>query len=452
MTAANETIETPRKSETLVNKFAERSARHKLLYKVRYLPSKNLIRIGEVVFLFAVFAVNFWLLGPFFGHEDLYNINVFSAPLIPLLSYVTGLIIPYTYAVRIWLLSFMISFPILFYFFVKEITRRRLTAMVASLIISLPVGFFLSLRVYVGLLAADGGQVASLTITVVTCLTLFQFLRTGNFNMGIATSLGMALIALISPLGFIIMLLFALSLTFSEMLLGVGRLKLFRFITISVLAAGFCAFWYNPKFIVLTLISPEGRIFLKALWNLFPLSFFLIPLLGTFGFLLFENRPLYQPLFLSIFLSFIFGMLSLGTGSQITTPSRFLPAFGVGLAFLASVVFAKIYDHMKDFLKSKRIAVIYRYRKVIPVLVITFTFLALFFTIEATGNDFRNFESRDYSQDVPIKPFAILNIQAKSGILGTVLGAIITISTVGLTLMLRTKFNQNKPEELVLKS
>jgi len=439
------TIEAPKKSETLAKKFVEKSQRHHLLDRFRSLPTHNLLRFGEVFFLMAIYFINFWLLLPFFGKEDQTNNAIFSAPLIPILAGLTSPLLGYKYGIRLWLLFFLILFPVAFYFFVREITRRRLTAIIASLVVSLPVSVFLYLRIMIGLLTEDGGQVAALSGTVLVCLTLYRFLRTGDFGMGIFASLGMAAVALTSPLSFVILLIWALMLNFSEMLLGLARLKLFRFLVVCILAAGFAAFWYNPRFLLMTIASEEGKIFLKALANLLPLSFFLLPILGTFGFLLFENRPILQPLFIAFFLTIIFGLLSLGTGVQLSTPSRFLPAFGVSLAFLISVVFARLYDNVRRLIKLKRFPAIYRYRRIIPAAIIALTLISLLIVIEASGRNFQDVEdlvsAETSGQPAKVKRVEILEIRAMAGSLGSILGLSITLATIGAAILLKIKLN-----------
>lgn len=316
--------------------------------------------IGEGLGILALFLTNLWLLWPFFGAQDKHN--VFSAPVIPVLTIPTDLFIPYSYGVRLCLLIFLILFPLSFYYFVREITGRKLAGFLASFIVSLPTGFFLALRVKLGVLEADGAQIVSLTLTPLVCLLLLRFLRQGSFWMGVFSALGITLVALTSPLGLVILSVFAGIITFSEMLLGRGRIKLIRFVLVLILAAGFSSFWYNPKFVILTLQSPEGQVLRKTFANLLPLSFFLFPLLGIFGFLLFENRAQLQPVFIAFFLTICFGLFSLGAGVGQSASSRFLPTFGVSFAFLVGLLTVWLFDFLRASPKLKRLKVILPYR------------------------------------------------------------------------------------------
>ncbi|MFZ5366471.1 MAG: hypothetical protein ACOZBZ_04270 [Patescibacteria group bacterium] len=346
MTEEKKFLKRPEKKETLAGKQEERLRRlNHLRKRLPELPPQWWVGAGEIVGLGALSALQLYLLLPFFGKPD--TANVFSAPVIPVLASVTNALVPYSFGVRIWLLVFLIFFPVSFYFFVREISGRKLTGFLSSLLVSLSIGIFLPLRVSLGLLAEDGAHIASLTFIPLVCLLLLRFLRSGNFWAGILTALGTTLVALSSPIGFFILTTFMVIITFSEMLQGRGRLKAARFLIVLVLAAGFSAFWYNPKFVILTIKSPQGQLIKKTLSTLLPISFFLFPLLGVFGFLLFENRPQLQPMFIAFFQTLTFGLFSLGAGVAHPSPSRFLPAFGISLAFLLGISITGLFDFLR---------------------------------------------------------------------------------------------------------
>jgi len=308
---------------------------------------------AEAIWLAVILLANLLLLLPFYGEPD--KSNVFSAPLVPLFTSISGLVMEPDYGVRFWLLNFLAVFPVPFYLFVREVTKKRLVAALASLIASLPTGLFLSLRVEAALYEGDGARVASMTLVFLVCWLLVRFLREGQFGYGLGTGLGVTLVALTSPLGLLIMFCFALTITFSEMILGNGRLKLFRFLTVFVIAGGLSAFWYNPKFLWLVFTSPQGLMFRKTVANLLPLSFFLLPLLATFGFLTFENRPQLQPLFLAVFFTIIFALLSWGGHQGLSLPTRYLAALGVSLAFLMGILIDQLWQGLAriPLLRSK---------------------------------------------------------------------------------------------------
>jgi hypothetical protein len=366
-------IKRPEKKETLAQKQEKRLRRlNHLRRRLPELSSRWWIRIGEMGGLTVLFLVNFWLLAPFFGRPD--RINVFSAPVIPLFANLTESFLSFSYGVRLWLLVFLIFFPLSFYWFVREISGRKLVALISSFIAILPVGIFLPLRVNLGLFGGDGAHMASLTLTPLVCLLLLKFLRYGKYWAGTSAALGTTVVALTSPIGVVVLALFMGVITFSEMLLGRGRLKAVRFFIVLILAIGFSAFWYNPKFAFLTLQSPQGQVVKKTLSTLLPVSFFLLPILGVFGFLLFENRPQLQPMFIAFFLTIGLGLFSLGAGVAHPTPSRFLPAFGIALAFFLGISNGFLFDFFRRSPKFDRFKIPLFQRRIIALGLIGFVF------------------------------------------------------------------------------
>lgn len=313
--------------------------------------SPRWVKIGEIGGITALFLANLWLLWPFFGQEN--RVNVFSAPIIPILVNLTERVIDFPHGVRLWLLVFLSFSPLSFYYFTREVSGRKLVAFLSSLMTILPVGFFLPVRTALGFLAEDGGHIASLAFSPLVCLLLLRFLRKGHFWTGIWTALGATLIGLTSPIGLMVLGIFMGVIVFSEILLGQGRLKIIRFLVILILLAGFSSFWYHPRFAILILQSSQGQLVRKTLANLLPVSFFLVPILGVFGFLLFENRPQLQPMFIASFLTVGFGLFSLGAGIAYPVPSRFLPAFGLALAFLIGLLALYGFDFLRFSLDTR---------------------------------------------------------------------------------------------------
>lgn len=424
----------PKKKETLAEKQEERIRRlNHFRKKIPEFSAQWWVRVGEIFGLAVLFLVNLFLLYPFFGHED--RVNVFSAPVIPVLATFTERFIAYSSGIRVWLLAFLLFFPLSFYYLVKRITNRKLTAFLASFVVILPIRFFLLLRVNLGLLGGDGVHVASLTFIPLTCLFLLCFLRQGNFWSGIFSALGAALVALTSPLGFLTLTVFMGIITFSEMLLGQGRLKLVRFLTVLILAIGLSSFWYNPKFILLVINSSQGELLRQSLANLFPLSFFIVPLLGTFGFLLFENRPQLQSMFIAFFLTVAFGLFSLGTGVAHLLPSRFLPAFGIGLAFLIGVSTVWLFDFLRN--SARRLAAF----GLIGVIFALIVLITIFFS----GNLWQLEKTQVLGLSAEEK-VGIWEIKERTNQFENIFGYGITGLTVLGVLMLKTRLKQNEQE------
>jgi len=201
MADKEDSIKQPEKKETLAEKQEKRLRRvNHFRQRLPELSPQWWVGVGEMVAIIILLSVSFWLLSPFFGQAD--QVNAFSAPVVPLLTTLLENLVPFNYGVRIWLLVFLTIFPLTFYYFVRDISGRKLTGLLAAFISILPISPFLSARVGLGLFDQDGSHIASLTMTLLVCLLLLQFLRKGAFRAGILAALGMTLVALTSPLGF----------------------------------------------------------------------------------------------------------------------------------------------------------------------------------------------------------------------------------------------------------
>lgn len=438
MVSEKNKIKQPAKKETLIRKQEKRIRRIYLLRsKLSELSPQWWVGVGEVLGVMALLLTNIWLLYPFFGQED--KTNVFSAPVIPVLTDLTKTLLPFTYGVRLWLLVFLIAFPLSFYFFVREISGRKLAGFLAGFIVSLPVGIFLPLRVNLGILGEDGAHIASLTLIPLVCLLLLRFLRQGNFWAGLFSALGTTMVALASPIGVIILFIFMGVITFSEMLLGRGRLKLMRFLIVFVLAVGFSAFWYNPKFVILTINSPQGQLVRKTFFNLFPISFFLLPILGVFGFLLFENRPQLQPMFIAFFLTIGFGVFSLGAGVAYPIPSRFLPALGISFAFLLGILIVGLVDLIRASPKLKRLKIIFPYRRLVAAGLIGLLFALIALVIVFSGQNLWELAQTQVLGLTEDQTVGIWDIKEKTTQFESIIGYGITaLTTIGVIFLKTT--------------
>jgi hypothetical protein len=423
----------PTRSATLAEKAEKRGKKLIFRRKLAGLFPQWWMGTGEIVGVAVLGMIGFFLLMGFlmgfFGQED--QVNFFSAPLIPVLAEVTSFLMPYSYGVRFWLLVFLGFFPLAFYFWVREVTGRRLSAFIAALIATLPTGIFLSLRVKLGLLAEDGGQVASLTLTSLACLFLLRFLRGGSFRMAVFTGLGICLVALISPLGLFILFCFALAMLGSEMLLSQARLKLMRFITVFAMAGGLVAFWYHPGFVFLLLDSNQVGLVGKTLTNLLPLSFFLLPLLGAAGFLLFEDKPQLQPLFLAIFLTIGFSLLALGAGLGLTTPSRFMPALGIAVAWLIGVLLARFIDFWQNSARLDKNKLLRRYRRKAMVILGVLLFILLLMMVKTFHWNMEKIEQAQVQGVSTFRRTGIWELRRESGGAMRFLGFGISTMTLG---------------------
>ena len=305
--------------------------------------------IDLLVVLF-LFFLNFIYLFPFFGEAN--KSNVFSAPLVPLLSYfltlLTGMEIGK--AITVSLLIFILLAPIFFYFFSAKISQRRSVGFLSALIYSLPTELLAKGRMTMALLVGDGGHITALAIVPLSGLFLLNFLRLGNFRSLVLASLVTGLIALSSPFGLLIGLMILLVIAFSEFLQGEMRLKSLRFIFFIGLTVGFVAFWYNPGFVALFLKSQQGLVLKKTFFNLIPLSFVVIPVAAAFGFLLFEKKAELQCLFIALGLVALFSLISFADYIGRFFPShpyRYLVTLGFSLSFLLGIILVSFSDFLR---------------------------------------------------------------------------------------------------------
>jgi hypothetical protein len=135
---------------------------------------------------------------------------------------------------------------------------------------------------------------------------------------------------------------------FSEMLLGKGRLKALRLAAVLVFAGAFSSFWYNPAFFLWMITGPMGEEIRGTISRLIPMSFFIVPVLGTLGFLLFDRKPDLQPVFLASFSTIAFAVITLAGGGFFPShPSRYSAEFGISLSLFLAVAIVKLSDYLR---------------------------------------------------------------------------------------------------------
>jgi len=284
-----------------------------------------------------ILLLNLYLVMPFFGREAF--VTSYSGPMIPFLAGIVAEVgLPMSYAIEIVNIVFFLMFPVSFYMLVKKVSGKSLVAFLSGLVVSLPASPFAGARVRAMFYSVEGPHMASLAIVPLAVMGLIAFLHNGGVKNLILAALSSALLALTSPFGLLTFLMFAGIGTFSEVLLGYGRLKISRALTVLALAGALCSFWYNPGFFWWLLVGPMGQEVRVMAARLIPISLFTLPVLGAFGYLLFDRKPDLQPLFLASFLTVAFSVIILaGRGFVLSAPSRYIPELGMSLAFLLGV-------------------------------------------------------------------------------------------------------------------
>lgn len=301
----------------------------------------------EVIGITVLVTLNLILVVPFI-HTAAPEIP-YSGPVIPVLAKIlefAGVSLPFAFqGVNI---MFFLLFPVTFYIFVRSLTDRKLIALVATLVVSLPFYPFSQIRANSAFLRGDAPHIAALTVAPLALYGLIAFLKNGGAKSFIIASIFSSIVVLISPFGFLTYAIFAGIAGFSEMLLGSGRLKLFRLVAIFVVSAALSAFWYNPSFSYWIITGPMGEDFRLMLGKLFPISFFALPVLASFGYLLFDRKPNLQPLFQASFFTIAFLMIALAGGGIFPShPSRYAAELGFSIAFVVAVVSVKIVDYIR---------------------------------------------------------------------------------------------------------
>ena len=339
----------PQEDETIAAKRAFRlaekirSAREGLVGKKAWWNNGPM----EILVLVILLSLNFYLVQSFFG-TTAPDIS-YSGPIIPLMGKLIELTgIPLSYSFQIVHAVFFLMFPVTFFIFVRSLTDRKLIAFLAVLIASLPFNPFGLTRIWGMFLGGDGPHLASLTLIPLALYGLLAFLRKGGLINLFLASITSCFIALTSPFGFLTYALLASLTAFSEMLLGKGRLKAMRFLVALFFAGAFSSFWYNPAFFYWMISGPMGVDVRLMISKMIPISLFAIPILGAFGFLLFDRKPNLQPVFLASFYTIAFLLIFVAGGGIFPShPSRYTAELGISLSFLLSVAIVRATDYLR---------------------------------------------------------------------------------------------------------
>jgi len=302
----------------------------------------NLLDLG------LTWLLSLYLVWPFFGREAF--VTSYSGPVIPVLaSLITWSGLPLTYAVEVVNIVFFLLFPLAFYFFIKKVSQNNLVALLAVLVVSLPMAPFAGARIRSAFFSVEGPHMASLAVVPIAVYGLISFLKDGGIKSLLIATFTSVLVGLISPFGLLTYFIFAIMVVFSEVLLGHGRLKIFRALIVLLMMGGLSSFWYNPRFFLWLFTGSMGMELKVMVARLLPVSFVTVPIFGVFGYLLFDRKPKLQPLFLACSLTLGFMVIVLtGGGFMPSTPSRYIPELGLALAFLLSVVAERAWELIKE--------------------------------------------------------------------------------------------------------
>lgn len=313
-----------------------------VMHKIQY-PLTLVLPLGLTI-------VSFFSVRYHFGAE--WDIGPFSTPFIPFISQQFANIIQLDWSViaSSLIISLYALGALSFYFFVFALTKRHLPAIITSLLSMVPVIPFSNQapeRLSLALLQEDGAHVAAFSLSILALTAFFVYLRKEKIAHLIVFTLISFVVILLSFFATFVLWIMMLFLALSEMLVGQGKLKVKRF-GIGILSTfGLLVIVYNVS-IVKMLVSSEGQTTLAVVTNFIPLTFFLIPLFGTFFFLIFDRRPQLQSLFLSLVLTLLFGILHVVRLSLVDVSlldqDRYATELSFGLPFFLAIVVTWLFD------------------------------------------------------------------------------------------------------------
>lgn len=351
--------EVPKETETIAAKRAFRVAE-----KLRLAGSKisrssawwNSFFV-EVVFLFLMVGINFYTVWHLWGKASGNDI-FYSGPGIPFLAKLLEFFnINLSTAFQYVNIVFFVIFPSFLYIFIKSITDRKIIGFLAVIISSLPFFPFSYTRLQGSFYSVDSAHISSLPVMMIALIGVLFFIRNGGSVNLVISSVFSGLVALFSPFAFMNFIIFSSILTFSEVLLGSGRLKFFRFVGVLFFSGTLIAFWYNPSFAFWIFTGFLGKEVRETVSRLIPVSLFVLPILGTFGYLLFDRKPALQTLFLASFFTICFGLISVvGSGFVPSHPGRYFPELGISLSILISIVIVRFFESIPLLNDNKFIA------------------------------------------------------------------------------------------------
>src|SRR3989344_4960131 len=317
----------------------------------------NLIYIG--VFALLSFII-FWPIISKISFEE-----VFFTPLVPfLISLLEIFGLNTTSSLRLLFIgSFMIS-TIGIYLFVYDLTKRRITAILASVLYLIPpmpifiLSFFFSKRYQSELISAksfftiiygDGAHFLALALIAFAALFFLRYIKSAKINDLVLTVSTCAFILLSSRSQALSLFLVLIVVALTDLFLGSARIKIKRFLLVLLISLGLVSFWYTPSFWQETLISffSQLKVNLK----------FLFPLPATLGFLtlfvsfvFFGRKENRQPIFFS-FLLFIIFLILVGEWlwyqrSLLPHPQRLIPNLNMFAAIVMALTLTAIFDRL----------------------------------------------------------------------------------------------------------
>lgn len=320
--------------------------------------------LDKLTLLFGLFLVlfAFVVLWPIVS-----KINFEEAFFVPLVPWVISIFSSFGFGseeiVRvIFICSFMVSTAGV-YLLVRELTRRQVSSILATLIYILPpVPIFIlahfgqgfssldlaSAKSFITVIYGNGGLLGFALIPYASIFFL-KFLKDGEKSKLLVSVAISAVVLLTNQTQSISLFLVFAIITTTELLLGQARLKIKRFLQVVFFSLGLVFFWYFP----IILNKPSAIFESQTLTNLkylFPLPF-IIGVLGLiFSFVFFGRQEKRQGIFISFLLFIVF--LSLITGwlffqhSYVLHPNRLVSNLNMFGAIVGGLALTLLFDQL----------------------------------------------------------------------------------------------------------
>jgi hypothetical protein len=305
-------------------------------------------------------VLSFWSVWQYFGSP--WKTGTLSLVFLPFIGQPIGELLQQNRGIllsQLVLVSYAFG-AVSFYYFFYFLTKRHFTAVTAALLLLLPVIPFSSDppdRLILSLVGSDGAHIIGVTLTPWILSLFLSFVRNGGRKQLILSVSTTALLGLISFFSFFLLIVYELFITLSEILVGQGKLKFFRFLKKVALSLVVLLLFYNIS-ILKMFISEQGATAFAVVSNLLPMTFFIVPVTGTFAFLIFDRRPVLQPLFLALTYLLVFGLLNFVRIFVVDVPilnqSRYAPEAHVAVAFFIGLLLTYCFDLLRGDLITHR--------------------------------------------------------------------------------------------------
>lgn len=297
--------------------------------------SGKIFDLTTIIFSFFLALFSFFIFWPIISQIDFEE--AFFTPLVPFLISTFGTfgIAPSDLVRVLFIVSFMIS-TVGVYLLTRDLTRRQLTAILASVLYLVPpipifVLTFLrsgvletelgSAKSFFTIIYGDGANFLALAMIPFASLFILRYLRCGlKIDLVISTILcSLILLANGSQLLGLLLILAIIFLT--QLFLGNARAKVSRLFAIVLLSVGLVSFWYTPNFWYsgLTFVASQLASNIQVL---FPLPLIVILISMFFSFVFFARREDRIAIFVTL-MSFV---VFLGVvGLWVVTGRSFVP-------------------------------------------------------------------------------------------------------------------------------